>query len=105
LELVRLAKVGDFDRVPRKSFRLLGRPVGIFKDSSGDFYAMEVGCKHQNVNLLEGIIDKNIVTCPAHGWRYDLSTGECIWGSKVCLRRHHLEVRGEDIYISLRPVE
>jgi len=103
-QMVRLAKVNDFAPGSQRSFKLLARPVGIFRERDGSFRAMEVGCKHQNADLLEGQIRDGVVTCPWHGWRYDLRTGECVWGSTMCLRPYVLEVRGEDIYVSLRPV-
>ena len=76
MEYVKLATVHDFKRTNIKSFKLLARPVGIIKQ-----------------------------TCPWHGWRYNLVTGECLWGSGVCLRRHGLKIEGDDIYVTLRPLE
>lgn len=103
-QMVRIAKTADFTPGQWRGFRILARPVGIVLEPGGRFRAMEVGCKHENANLLEGAIRDGVVTCPWHGWRYDLRTGECVWGSKLCLRPYALEVRGEDLYISLRPV-
>lgn len=103
-QMVRLGRVDDFTRGQWRGFRLLARPVGVFRANDGTFRAMEMGCKHQNADLLEGQIRNGIVTCPWHGWRYDLNTGECLWGSKVCLRPHAVELRGDDVYVSLRPV-
>lgn len=103
-QMVRIARVDDIPPGEHKGFKILARPVGIFRSRDGRFRAMETGCKHQNADLLEGPIRDGIVTCPWHGWRYDLNTGECVWGSKVCLRPYALEIRGNDIYISLRPI-
>lgn len=102
--MVRIARVTDFTPGQWRGYKILARPVGIVLERDGTFRAMEVGCKHQNADLLEGPIRDGVVTCPHHGWRYDLRTGECLWGSKVCLRPYQLEVRGEDIYMSLRPL-
>jgi len=101
---VKVAKVGDFDRVSRRSYRLLARPVGVFKEPDGSFYAMEVGCKHENADLLQGKVEDGVVTCPWHGWRYDLKSGECVRGTTANLRRHGLKLEGDDIYVTLRPL-
>ena len=103
-QMVRLGKVDDFARGKWRGFRLLARPVGVFRGKDDSFRAMEMGCKHQNADLLEGHMRDNVVTCPWHGWKYDLGTGECLWGSKVCLRPHAVEVRGSEVFVSLRPV-
>jgi nitrite reductase/ring-hydroxylating ferredoxin subunit len=38
-------------------------------------------CPHQNYSLKKALIDENgIVTCPAHGWKFDVVSGKCIKG-------------------------
>lgn len=37
-------------------------------------------CPHQKVSLARGEIEETIVTCPAHGSRFDLLTGERVRG-------------------------
>jgi len=40
-------------------------------------------CPHQHTPLVDkygGQISGNDLTCPMHGWTYDLGTGECING-------------------------
>ncbi|MBI2435623.1 MAG: Rieske (2Fe-2S) protein [Candidatus Hydrogenedentes bacterium] len=103
--MIRIAKTSDFATQPLRTYRILGRSVGVFRESGGGFRAMEMACKHQGADLSGGRLKDNIITCPWHGWKYDLSTGECTWGAPVHLRPYACEVRGEDIYISLRPVE
>lgn len=105
MEMVRIAKISDFRDRKVRSYKILARPVGVFREANGNFRAMEVGCKHENADLTEGRMQGDVVTCPWHGWKYNLRTGECLWGSTVCLRPYDLEVRGEDIYISMHPVE
>lgn len=105
VEYVKLAKVQDFKNTRIKSYRLLARPVGIIKQKDGTFFATEIGCKHELADLSQGRMDGDVVTCPWHGWKYNLVTGECLWGSKVCLRRHAIRIEGDDIYVSLRPIE
>ena len=104
-QMVKIARTSDFAESDMRSFKVLARPVGIFKEPDGSFRAMEVGCKHENADLTTGRIKDGVVVCPWHGWKYDLRTGECLWGAPTCLRPYALEVRGEDIYISLRPVD
>ena len=91
--LVPIAKVSDFKDKRFKTFKLLGKNVAIFKESDGTFFAMEVTCKHQGADLTEGKLEGNILTCPRHQWRYDISTGECLTNpTTLPLRRHALEI-------------
>jgi len=42
----------------------------------GTVYAMDDSCLHTGASLGMGKLEGKIVTCPAHGWRYDVTTGE-----------------------------
>lgn len=103
MEFVKLATVSGFgpDRV--RSFRVLGRYVGIVRDTDGSFYATEISCKHQNADLSRGRFEGDIVTCPRHQWKYNLRTGECLTHHSACLRRYPLRIEGDDILVCLHP--
>lgn len=105
IKWVRLAKVSDFGRLRWKSYSVLARKVGIVKRPDGTFYAIEVSCKHQNWDLTTGALEGNVVTCPRHFWKYDIETGRCLTHDSTCLRRYALKVEGDDIFVSLTPVE
>lgn len=105
MQYVKLAKISDFDTVRIKSFRVLAKPVGIVKNDDGTFFATEIACKHQNADLSTGRVQGDVLTCPRHGWRYDLRTGECLNHESTPLRRYGLKLEGDDILVSIRPVE
>src|SRR5262245_13185966 len=41
----------------------------------GKICAINDTCLHQGSSLAQGKLDGNIVTCRAHGWKYDVTTG------------------------------
>lgn len=104
MQYIRIAKVSDFDRRRMRSYTVLGRKVGIVRDRDGTFFATEVSCKHQNADLSTGHIRGDIVTCPRHGWTYNIRTGECLNHDSAPLRRYGLEVEGEEILLSTMPL-
>ena len=79
MQFVKIGKVSEFEIIKIKSFSLLGKKVGVIKRDDGSFYAIEVGCKHQGADLTNGTIQDGVATCPRHGWKYDLETGEEVW--------------------------
>lgn len=105
MQYVKIAKVSDFAERNHRSFSILARKIGVFKSSDGEFFAIEVACKHQNWDLTTGRVDGMIAECPRHGWRYDLSTGECLNHDSTPLRKYGLRVEGDDIYVSLTPLD
>ena len=48
-----------------------GEEVGLF-NVDGQFYAIGNICPHKGGPLGEGFLEENIVTCPWHGWRFDV---------------------------------
>ena len=51
-----------------------GRTLALF-NVAGALYAIDNTCPHRGGPLGEGDLDGAVVTCPWHGWRYDVTTG------------------------------
>jgi nitrite reductase/ring-hydroxylating ferredoxin subunit len=41
-------------------------------------YAIDDACRHAGASLGGGALRGPIVRCPAHGWRYDVRTGQAL---------------------------
>lgn len=54
-----------------------GKPIAIFK-KDGQYFAFDNTCQHRGGPLGEGELEDYVVTCPMHGWQYDIKTGECL---------------------------
>lgn len=50
------------------------RIVAVFR-YQGNWFAIDGMCSHQGGPLAEGAVQDGCVTCPWHGWQYDLATG------------------------------
>ena len=46
----------------------------------GSFYATGDRCAHEGARLSAGRLDGTVVTCPAHGSRFDVTTGKNLSG-------------------------
>jgi nitrite reductase (NADH) small subunit len=51
------------------------RVVALF-NVDGNFYALDGVCPHQGGPLGKGKITGCVVTCPWHGWQFDVRTGQ-----------------------------
>ena len=51
-----------------------GKTLALF-NVDGTLYAVDNTCAHRGGPLGEGDLDGAVVTCPWHGWRYDVRTG------------------------------
>ena len=67
----------------------------------GKFLAIDNTCLHRGGPLGQGELKGKIVTCPWHGWQYDVTTGKVIGNPTVGVACYALEVRGEDIWAEI----
>ena len=51
-----------------------GTVIALFRTSDG-LYALDGMCAHQGGPIAEGNVAGGCVTCPWHGWQYELATG------------------------------
>jgi len=69
-----VARVGDLPDRHGLCVDLAGIDVGIFKVGA-EIFAMENRCPHAGDPLSEGCLMGKIISCRAHGWEFDVSTG------------------------------
>jgi nitrite reductase/ring-hydroxylating ferredoxin subunit len=75
--MVEFVEAARLEQVPPGTgmcFTVAGKEVAIF-NVEGTVYAMADSCLHQGSSLAAGKLNGNVVTCRAHGWRYDVTTG------------------------------
>ena len=74
-EFVRVARTKDIPSGEGRVFEVNGRMVAVF-NVGGRFHAIDSACAHQQGPLAEGDLEGCVVTCPWHGWTYDVTTGQ-----------------------------
>ena len=62
---------------------------------------LENACAHLGLPLDDGKVEDGIITCPYHGFRYDLASGECLTAPEVQLQVHPVRVIGERVEVKL----
>lgn len=72
---VEVAKVDEIPSGNMKHVEFNGKEIMI-ANLDGKFYALNDRCSHTNAPLSMGHIQGNIVTCPMHGARFDITTGK-----------------------------
>jgi nitrite reductase/ring-hydroxylating ferredoxin subunit len=105
---VEYIKITSFSSLNNKDFislSILGKRIGIFKNSDGTLLVTETGCKHQGADITQGKRDGDVFTCPRHGWKYDIRTGKCLNHDSFRLRKYNYIIEGDAIKISLVPKE
>lgn len=70
-----------------------GRIFAVF-NVDGTFHVVDGICPHAGGPIGKGTLRGNIVTCPWHGWQFDVSTGQHCLNQRICQTPY--EARIED---------
>jgi nitrite reductase/ring-hydroxylating ferredoxin subunit len=77
-----------------------GKTLAVF-NVDGAFHAIDNTCIHRGGPLGEGDLEGSVVTCPWHGWQYDVTTGACVANPSAKVERYEVQVEGTDVKVLL----
>jgi len=95
---LRTAKKDEIPAGTIREFQVNGKTIAL-ANVDGTFYAVNNTCLHRGGPLGQGELEDKVVTCPWHGWQYDVTTGKVTMNSSVGVDTYAVEVRGEDIFV------
>ena len=96
----RLAPAADIPVGEGREFVAAGRMVAVFH--VGDtFHAMDGLCPHAGGPIGEGKLQGHVVTCPWHGWQFDVTSGQHCLNRNLKHETFPLEVREGNLYVLL----
>lgn len=97
----KLAHINDLPKGTRKVFLLPdGQELTLFHTEEGIF-AIDNACPHMGGPLNEGEVSDCTVTCPWHGWSFNLKTGNCVNMPGEDATVFPLEILSGEIYVLL----
>lgn len=97
---VKVASVGDIPPGQGKCVNAGDREIALF-NRDGKFYAVDNTCPHQGGPLAEGEVEGTVVSCPWHGWRFDIGTGVSPVNPAAKIATYPVKVEGNDILIAV----
>ena len=95
-----VGNIGDFVSGQGRKVTVDGRDVALFRLGQ-EFFAIDNSCLHRGGPLCEGFIDNDVVTCPLHGWSYEIRTGTMVQYPRVGVSRHDVRLEGESVCVRL----
>ena len=116
--LVEVGPADDFADGDHRIVRIGRAEVGVVK-ADGEFYAMRNQCPHDGGPVCEGNVQRKlvgeftgpgeridqhysddcIVSCPWHGWSFDLETGTHIGDDSIVLPMYDVVVEDGVVYV------
>ena len=99
-ELVTVARLEDVSPGTAMVVRAGERELALF-DVDGDLYATQNECLHLGGPLGEGRLDGCVLSCPWHGWQYDVRTGENEFDRALALETFEVHVEDGVVKVAL----
>lgn len=96
-------KVGVVSELPSGSAREVtaaGRIIAIY-NVDGRVYAMDGICPHAGGPLGQGTLTQDVVTCPWHGWQFNVTNGHHCLNANIQHPTFAVTIDGEDILVEL----
>jgi nitrite reductase (NADH) small subunit len=99
-ELQRVGSRAELGRSGALAVQVHDQHLAIFL-VEGRVVATAGKCPHNGGPLHKGTVCAGKLSCPWHGWTYDLATGECEESDEASLARFEVRVENDDIYVML----
>ena len=97
---VTVASVADVPSGSGKVVQAGGRLLALF-NVDGRFFALDNTCLHRGGPVGEGDLEGTIVTCPWHGFQYDVTTGRNVFDPEVGLETFPVRVADGEVQIAV----
>jgi nitrite reductase/ring-hydroxylating ferredoxin subunit len=99
-EKIRIAAVADVPPGSGKELTAGGRVIALF-NVDGTFHALDGVCPHAGGPLGEGALSGNVVTCPWHGWQFDVTTGTHCLNANLTHTSLPISVEAGEVFVEL----
>jgi 3-phenylpropionate/trans-cinnamate dioxygenase ferredoxin subunit len=100
----KICKVSELKENQGKRFLVNDVDVAVFK-VNGEIFILNNVCPHQHTSVIyDGFIEDGCVVCPAHGWMFNLKTGNQPTGAKG-LDSYPVKIIDDEIFAIVKAKE
>ena len=100
MAFLRATKIGEVPPGMVRELQLDGKVIAL-ANVGGKLYAVNNVCLHRGGPIAQGELSGQVVTCPWHGWQYDVTSGKLVTNPAVGVETYAVEVRGDDVYVDV----
>ena len=93
-----VARVDEVEPGTVRTLRVGEREITLAR-VDGEFYATQAHCLHLQGPLGDGRLEDHVLTCPWHGWQYDVRTGQNEFDLAIQLRTYDVQVDDGEVRI------
>lgn len=68
---------------------------------AGKFHAVTNTCPHAEGPLGDGALEGCVLTCPYHGWQFDVSDGKCLTNAGMNIKIYEVQIEREAVCVRI----
>jgi len=99
-EYVKAATLSDLPPGTAKTVEIQGTAFALY-NADGTVCATANTCPHRGGPLGEGELAAGVITCPWHGFQYEVKTGRCLTNTALSVGCHRVRMDGQDILVEV----
>ena len=96
-----ICKLEDIPRLGSRVVRSTSGDIAVFRTSTNAVFALRDQCPHKGGPLSQGLVHGNQVTCPLHGWKLRLDSGEAVAPDEGCSRRFPVRIESGTVFLQI----
>ena len=104
LNWIRVCSVAECPSGETREF-VAGERIVAIAHVDGQFFALDGICPHQGGPLGKGYLTGRTLTCPWHGWQFDVSTGQHRTNAAICHPRFAVQVIAGEVQVAIPTAE
>ena len=99
--LIAAGSQADLPPGARKLVFVPGGEAVLLFNINGQFHAIENSCPHAGASLASGACEGHVLSCPAHGLKFNLQNGQCTASPRMRIPTHEVIVRDDALWLRI----
>jgi nitrite reductase (NADH) small subunit len=96
----RVASLTEIPSGAAKEVTVGDRVIAVF-NVGGTLYALDGICPHSGGPLAKGRLAGQVITCPWHGWQFDVTTGRHCLAPRIQTGCIAVSAEGDDVFVDV----
>ena len=99
-EFQTVCRVEDVPEGEGRTVEVGHKLIAVFREQ-GQFFAIDDVCPHMGASLSGGYVERGIVTCPWHAWRFRLRDGAWADNPRIGIGCYAVRVEGDEVQVQV----
>ena len=95
-----VCRITDLTDGQGRTVAIGNRLIAVFADN-GRYFAIDDVCPHMGASLSDGYVEKGIVTCPWHAWRFRLADGAWADNPRIKIGCYPVRIVNDEVQVAL----